>query len=173
MESLTGRPTCCVTEPHGHAQGELSPVDTLLLEVAAHIREPDGIYAAARTPAPAPQLRLAEHEGAWDVALLGYDLGLRSGGGGGIGAIPSGDEQSAQQDGLANALQQLGCLHTLRAYCAGLPPGSTAGMPACSPSAAGSARTLLRQRTCLSLHVVKQGLVWCDVLNITKREPCV
>ena len=66
-----------------HAQGELPTVERLLLEIYARVREPDGIYGAARSPARTCQLRLAEHEGAWDAAAVGYDLLQRSGGAGG------------------------------------------------------------------------------------------
>jgi hypothetical protein len=55
-------------------QGGLSTVDQLLLDIYSQIQEPDGIYAAARSQKAASQLCLFEHEGAWDKALVGYDL---------------------------------------------------------------------------------------------------
>ena len=63
------------------AQGELPTVERLLLEVYAGVQEPDGLYGAARSPARACQLRLAEHEGAWGAAAVGYDLLARASGG--------------------------------------------------------------------------------------------
>ncbi len=54
-------------------------MDQLLLDIYSQIQEPDGIYAAARSQKAASQLCLFEHEGAWDKALVGYDLLQRGG----------------------------------------------------------------------------------------------
>lgn len=60
-------------------QGPLSDVDALLLDIYSQIDEPDGMYAAARSPQAASQLALFEHEGAWDKALVSCDLMLPRG----------------------------------------------------------------------------------------------
>ncbi|BDA48015.1 Serine-protein kinase ATM [Coccomyxa sp. Obi] len=101
------------------SEGEISNVDQLLLDIYSQVQEPDSIYAAARSQKAASQLCLFEHEGAWDKALVGYDL-LQLG-----GQLPQ--QPAARQSGILNSLQQLGCQYTLRAYCATLPPQSQSG----------------------------------------------
>ncbi len=54
-------------------------MEELLLEIYSHIEEPDGMYAAARTPHASSQLALFEHEGAWDRALVSCDLMVQHG----------------------------------------------------------------------------------------------
>ncbi len=111
-------------------QDDVPRVDKLLLEAYSQISEPDSIYAVARSPSLAVQLPLAEHEGSWAEALVGYDLQMHH-------AdlqerlLPKGSSSMLaahgwqQQPGLFNALQQLGCQHMLQKLF--VAEGSTSG----------------------------------------------
>ncbi|KAK9828160.1 hypothetical protein WJX74_001187 [Apatococcus lobatus] len=105
------------------AQNNLPQVDQLMLEAYSQISEPDSIYAMARSPSLAVQLPLAEHEGSWAEALVGHDLQLHHTLQPGHESIPGSlsassgsaqDFENKQQQGLFNALQQLGCQHVLQ-----------------------------------------------------------
>ena len=96
-------------------QDDVARVDKLLLEAYGQISEPDSIYAVARSPSLAVQLPLAEHEGSWAEALVGYDLLLHH-----DALLPGksfrvqGLQGQHHQQGLFNALQQLSCQHVLQ-----------------------------------------------------------
>ncbi len=105
-------------------QDDLPKVDRLLLEAYSQISEPDSIYAVARSPSLAVQLPLAEHEGSWAEALVSHDL-LMHHSAPEVGQLPTPTSQAPnshgsqygggrQQQGLFNALQQLGCQHILQ-----------------------------------------------------------
>lgn len=93
-----------------------------MLEAYSQMSEPDSIYAMARSPSLAVQLPLAEHEGSWAEALAGHDLQLHQTQQPGHDLIPGSQPISSgslkdvkdRQQGLFNALQQLGCQHVLQ-----------------------------------------------------------
>ena len=58
-------------------QGPLPLENRLLLDIYSQVPEPDGIYAAARSPKLVSQMHLFWHEGSWSKALLGSDLMFR------------------------------------------------------------------------------------------------
>ena len=104
-------------------QSSLPKVDQLMLEAFTQMSEPDSIYAMTRSPSLAVQLPLAEHEGSWAEALAGHDLQLHQmhqtdhdliSGSQPIGRGSLEDVKDRQQQGLFNALQQLGCQHVLQ-----------------------------------------------------------
>ena len=102
-------------------QDDVPRVDKLLLEAYSQMSEPDSIYAAARSPSLAVQLRLAEHEGCWAEALHGRDQQLQYQALHRDSAEAEGNQAATlnigrgwQQQGLFNALQQLGCQHVLQ-----------------------------------------------------------
>lgn len=115
-----------------------------MLEAYTQISEPDSIYAMARSPLLDVQLPLAEHEGSWAEALVGHDLQLHhsalharhnSSPGSQPGSSSLQDFERRQQQGLFNALQQLGCQHVLqRLFLIGSPQtGEKHGLPSTSP----------------------------------------
>ena len=87
-----------------HTQAPSARAEQLLLEAYSRIREPDSIYAVTMNHHCSSLLPLLEHEGAWSRALLGYDLLHQTG------------ENQRSQNGVVNALKQLGCQSTVRTY---------------------------------------------------------
>ena len=90
----------------------------LLLEAHAGTSEPDGIYGLLRSHALPMRLRAFEHEGAWGQALVGHDVALTHGAGGG-------DARDSRAR-LADTLRRMGCLHVLDVYVRSLPPAEAA-----------------------------------------------
>ena len=96
-------------------QATSARAEQLLLEAYSRIREPDSIYAVTMNRHSSSLLPLLEHEGAWSRALLGYDLLQQAG------------EKLPSQNGIVNALKQLGCQSTLRTYLRAIDPGPAEG----------------------------------------------
>ena len=87
-------------------QGRLR-AEQLLVQIYSSIKEPDSIYAVTRSHQTSSLLPLLEHEGSWSRALLGYDLQQQAG-------------SSDSQNGIVQALKQLGCRSAVRTYLQGL-----------------------------------------------------
>ncbi|XP_062590469.1 serine-protein kinase ATM-like isoform X2 [Saccostrea cucullata] len=79
-------------------------VQDLLLEAYRQIGDPDGVYGcgAGRLPDPVSRIRMYEHEGQWEKAVITYDIGLQ--------------QHSQQEVDLLKALDSFGSKNLLDSY---------------------------------------------------------